>query len=277
MTPLHVNYTFATPVVRSPEGSVYTPSSGESTIRMASAMDEPGTCIRLEHTTKSYGSVRALDDLSFRIPVGGRFALLGPNGAGKSTTLKLLVGSLKPDTGYVKILGFPPESKEAKAAVGYLPEDALPYRMLSVRENMEYIGALRGVPDVKERTDYLLDELDLRQYEKSNVGRLSRGNTQKLAIALALIHSPKVLLLDEPLNYLDIPTQEKVISLLDKLGGTHLVSTHIMSIAHRLTDSVVMISKGMFLWEGTIEELKKKGSPDEPIEKIVARMMTGAP
>jgi len=233
-------------------------------------------CIELSHVTKSYGPVQALSDLSFDIPVGGRFALLGPNGAGKSTTLKLLVGSLRADTGEVKILGSSPESREAKAAVGYLPEDALPYRMLSVRENLEYIGALRGVLDLNNRVDYLLDELDLRQYERSNVGRLSRGNTQKLAIALAVVHSPKVLLLDEPLNYLDIPTQEKVISMLDRLEGTHLVSTHIMSIAGRLTDSVVMISKGTRLWEGTIEELRKKGSPEEPIEKVVARMMTGA-
>ncbi|HKT21360.1 MAG TPA: ABC transporter ATP-binding protein [Nitrososphaerales archaeon] len=244
---------------------------------MASAPGNSNTSMELTHVSKSYGQIAALSDLSFEIPAGGRFALLGPNGAGKSTTLKLLVGSLRPDTGYVKIQGFSPDSKEAKSVVGYLPEDALPYRMLSVRENLEYIGALRGVPDVKGRVDFLMDELDLRQYEKANVGRLSRGNTQKLAIALALVHSPKVLLLDEPLNYLDIPTQEKVIGLLDRLEGTHLVSTHIMSIANRLTDSVVMISKGMFLWEGTIEELKKKGSPEEPIEKVVARMMTSAP
>jgi ABC-2 type transport system ATP-binding protein len=244
---------------------------------LAATGPSPGkVCIELTHVSKSYGRVPALSDLSFEIPVGGRFALLGPNGAGKSTTLKLLVGSLRPETGYVKILGSSPESREAKAVVGYLPEDALPYRMLSVRENLEYIGALRGVADVKARADYLLDELDLRQYEKANVGRLSRGNTQKLAIALAVVHSPKVLLLDEPLNYLDIPTQEKVIGMLDRMEGTHLVSTHIMSIANRLTDSVVMISKGMFLWEGTIEELRNKGSPEEPIEKVVARMMTGA-
>jgi len=236
----------------------------------------PNSGIELAHVTKSYGKVPALDDLSFSVPVGGRFALLGPNGAGKSTTLKLLVGSLRADTGYVKILGSSPESKEAKAVVGYLPEDALPYRMLSVRENLEYIGALRSVPDVKGRVDFLLDELDLRQYERANVGRLSRGNTQKLAIALALVHSPKVLLLDEPLNYLDIPTQEKVIAMLDRLEGTHLVSTHIMAIANRLTDSVVMITKGQFLWEGTIEELRKKGSHEEPIETVVARMMSGA-
>ena len=232
--------------------------------------------IWLEHVSKSYGPVLALDDLTFKIPNGGRYALLGPNGAGKSTTLKLLVGSLRVDAGRVNIMGASPESREAKTIVGYLPEDALPYRMLSVRENLEYIGALRGVGDVKGRADYLLDELDLRQYERSNVGRLSRGNTQKLAIALAIVHSPKVLLLDEPLNYLDIPTQEKVIAMLDTLEGTHLVSTHIMSIANRLTDSVVMISKGKVLWEGTIEELKKKGSPEEPIEKVVARMMTSA-
>ncbi|MDG6953632.1 MAG: ABC transporter ATP-binding protein [Nitrososphaerota archaeon] len=235
-----------------------------------------GFCIQISHVSKAYGSVPALNDLSFEIPIGGRFALLGPNGAGKSTTLKLLIGSLRPDSGSVNVLGSPPDSRAAKSMVGYLPEDALPYRMLSVRENLEYIGALRGVADVRGRTDFLLDELDLRQYEKSNVGRLSRGNTQKLAIALSLIHSPKVLLLDEPLNYLDIPTQETVIGLLDRLEGTHLVSTHIMSIANRLTDSVVMISKGTFLWEGTIEELRKKGTPEEPIEKVVARMMTGA-
>jgi ABC-2 type transport system ATP-binding protein len=233
-------------------------------------------CIELDQVTKYYGSVQALSNLSFQIPIGGRYALLGPNGAGKSTTLKLLVGSLRPDSGSVKILGSFPESKEAKSAVGYLPEDALPYRMLSVRENLEYIGALRRVSDLEARVDYLLDELDLRQYERSNVGRLSRGNTQKLAIALALVHSPNVLLLDEPLNYLDIPTQEKVISILDKLEGTHLVSTHIMSIAGRLTDSVVMIAKGSILWTGTIDELRKKGSPEEPIERVVARMMTGA-
>ena len=233
--------------------------------------------IELDHVTKSYGPVLALNDLNFNVPVGGRFALLGPNGAGKSTTLKLLVGSLRPDKGQVKILGLSPESREAKSAVGYLPEDALPYRMLSVRENLEYISALRCVPDVKGRVDFLLDELDLRQYERSNVGRLSRGNTQKLALALSIVHSPKVLLLDEPLNYLDIPTQEKVIVMLDRMEGTHLVSTHIMAIANRLTDSVVMISKGQVLWEGTIEELRKKGSHEEPIEAVVARMMTGAP
>jgi len=109
-------------------------------------------CIEVQFVTKSYGKTVALDDVSFTIPCGERFALLGPNGAGKSTTLRLLVGLLKPDTGTIKINGHEPFSPEAKSILGYLPEDATPYRTLSVRENLEYIAALRGVGDVREAT-----------------------------------------------------------------------------------------------------------------------------
>src|SRR5256886_6066659 len=141
-------------------------------------------CIEAKFVTKSYGKPVALDDVSFSIPCGERYALLGPNGAGKSTTLKLLVGLLKPDTGTIRISGYEPFSSDAKSILGYLPEDATPYRTLSVRENLEYIAALRGVRDVREATDRFLDELSLREYERAKVGKLSRGNMQKLAIAL---------------------------------------------------------------------------------------------
>jgi ABC-2 type transport system ATP-binding protein len=233
-------------------------------------------CIEVSNVSRSYGKVMALKGLSFTIPWGGKFALLGPNGAGKSTTLKLLVGLLKPDSGEARIGGADPGSKEARSIVGYLPEEASPYRTLSVRENLEYIGALREVENVKEATDNFLDLLELREYEKAKVGRLSRGNMQKLAVALALIHRPKILLLDEPLNYLDIPTQEKVIAFINSLNATNLVSTHIMSIAGRLTKNVIMLSRGAVLWEGSIDDLRKLGKEDEPIESVVARMMVGA-
>jgi ABC-2 type transport system ATP-binding protein len=240
-------------------------------------LGEPGQgCIVVNSVSKNYGKVMALKGLSFEIPWGEKFALLGPNGAGKSTTLKLLVGLLKPDSGEMRVGGADPGSREARSMVGYLPEDASPYRTLSVRENLEYIGALREVENVREAADSFLDLLDLREYERAKVGRLSRGNIQKLAVALALVHRPKVLLLDEPLNYLDIPTQEKVISFLNSLNATHLVSTHIMSIAGRLTKNVIMLSRGAVLWEGSIEELRKLGKEDEPIESVVARMMVGA-
>jgi ABC-2 type transport system ATP-binding protein len=233
-------------------------------------------CIEAKSVTKSYGKTVALDDVSFNIPCGERYALLGPNGAGKSTTLKLLVGLLKPDTGTIRINGYEPFSSEAKSILGYLPEDATPYRTLSVRENLEYIAALRGVKDVREATDRFLDDLSLREYERAKVGKLSRGNMQKLAIALALIHKPRIVLLDEPLNYLDIPTQERVFKMLKSLDSTQIVSTHIMSIATRLTEKVIMISRGKIVWNGTIDTLKGLEQGEEPIESVVARLMTNA-
>lgn len=234
------------------------------------------SCIDVQYVTKSYGKTVALDDVSFSIPCGERYALLGPNGAGKSTTLRLLVGLLKPDTGTITIDGHEPFSAEAKRVLGYLPEDATPYRTLSVRENLEYIAALRGVKDVASVTNRFLDELSLHEYERAKVGKLSRGNMQKLSIALALVHDPKIVLLDEPLNYLDIPTQESVFKMLKSLDSTQIVSTHIMSIATRLTEKVLMIARGKIVWNGTIDTLKGMERGDEPIESVVARLMTGA-
>ncbi len=230
--------------------------------------------IEMNGVSKYYGDFQALKNLSFKLEPGERCALLGPNGAGKTTTLKILVGLLSPSSGEAKIGDFSPSSEDSRRMMGYLPDDASPYRTFSVRENMEYIGALRGIDNVSDKVDRLLDSLQLREYEKSKVGRLSRGNVQKLAISLAIIHDPSVLLLDEPLNYLDIPTQETVIEYLKNLNSTQLVSTHIMEVATRLTDRVIMISRGMFVWSGTLEELKGLGKEGEPIERIVARMLT---
>jgi ABC-2 type transport system ATP-binding protein len=231
-------------------------------------------CISLSGLSKSYGIQVALYNVSFDIPCGEKWCLLGPNGAGKSTTLKLVMGLLEPDSGSVLIQGQDPFGIQARRLVGYLPEDATPYLTLSVRENLEYIGALRGVANLRERVDYFLDYLQFREYERAKVGALSRGNRQKLAIALALIHDPKILLLDEPLNYLDIPTQESVIQLFKEMkDATFLVSTHIMAIATRLTENVLVLARGRILWQGTMEGLRAHGSETEAMETIVARMM----
>jgi ABC-2 type transport system ATP-binding protein len=230
--------------------------------------------IELKDINKDYGDVHALKGLSFKLESGERCALLGPNGAGKTTTLKILVGLLSPTSGEARIGNLAPSSEDARRMMGYLPDDASPYRSFSVRENLEYIGALRGIESVSDKVDQLLDSLKLREYERAKVGRLSRGNVQKLALALAIIHRPSVLFLDEPLNYLDIPTQETVIDQLKNLNSTQLVSTHIMEVATRLTDRVVMISHGSVVWNGTLDDLKKLGKDGEPIERVVARMLT---
>lgn len=230
-------------------------------------------CINMEGVVKSYDKTTALNNLSIRIPCGERYALLGPNGAGKSTTLKLLVGLIYPDTGDISILGNDPRSMEAKRLIGYLPEDASPYVNLSVRENLEYLASLRGLNDIRETSDNIMDTLDLRQYEKYKVNKLSRGNRQKLSIGLAIMHKPKVLLLDEPLNYLDIPTQEAVTELLNSYDATILCSTHIMSIAEKLTKNILVIAKGSVVWTGSMDDLKALGSADESVERIVSKMM----
>lgn len=222
---------------------------------------------------KQFGQKYAVKGLSFSVESGERVALLGPNGAGKSTTLKLIAGLLKPDEGDVRINGLHPTEMDAKQALGYLPEDASPYMSLSVRENLEYIGAIRNTENLRDRSEKLLDLLDLRQYEKAKTNKLSRGNRQKLAFALSLIHDPKVVVMDEPLNYLDIPTQERVIDFLMGIPASFLISTHIMSIADRLTTRVIIIANGQTVWTGKIGELRKLGDPEEPVERIVARMM----
>ncbi len=127
---------------------------------------------------------------------------------------------------------------------------------------------------MNERVNFLIDIFELKEFEKARVSSISRGNMQKLALALALIHNPKIILFDEPLNYLDIPMQEKVINILNSLNLTALISTHIMSVALRLTKKVIMISRGRILWQGSIEELRKMGEEHEQIESIVARIMS---
>ena len=239
-------------------------------------MDEllTGSCIEFDHVVKNFPTVTALDDVSFKISCGDRYALLGPNGAGKSTTLKILVGLLKPTSGEAKIGGFDPTSTEAKRIFGYLPEDAYPYPTLTVRENIEYIAALRGIKDAYQRAGDLMSQLDLFEYEHSKVVTLSRGNRQKVSVALAIVHNPKIILLDEPLNYLDIPTQSAVIKLLEKLNASYFVSTHIMEIATRLTKNVIILSHGKITWQGSIKELQDLATVDERIEDVVERIMT---
>lgn len=236
---------------------------------------DPGVaCISAKGLVKRYGEMTALDGVSFEVACGSAAALLGPNGAGKSTTLKILAGLLKPDGGKAYLGGFEAGSDEAKRISGYLPEDPEPYLALTVRENLEYAAALRGVSDWSW-VDELVDVLELRRFLRYRASYISRGIRQRLAIAMALVHKPKVLLLDEPLNYLDIPAQETVVSLLDSLDATMLVSTHILSVAGRLADEVLVISGGRIVWSGALEEVP--GAREKGLELAVAELIRGGP
>lgn len=234
-------------------------------------------CIVVKGLVKRFGGVVALSGISFDVRCGESVALLGPNGAGKSTTLRILAGSLRPDAGNAFVCGFDVQRqvREVKACIGYLPEDAVPFLNLSVRENLEYVAVLRGLND--SVVDEAIKLLGLEDLADRRAATLSRGNRQRLAIALAIMHRPRVLLLDEPLNYLDIPTQEAVIKLLRDLnasGATILVSTHVMSVAERLASRAIMINRGSIVWQGSMNELKDvAASSGERIEEVVARLI----
>lgn len=240
---------------------------------MGSYSIDGNSCISAVNIVKKFKDKTALNNLNIRIECGQKVALLGPNGAGKSTALKIISGILKQDYGEISIRGKPPTDPDSKRLIGFLPEDASPYPMLSVRENLEYIGAIRSTEGLRDRIEELLDTLFLREYEKSKVSSLSRGNRQKLSVALSIIHRPEIMIMDEPLNYLDIPTQESIIEVFKKMNGTFLVSTHIMSIAERLTNRIIMISRGQEVWQGTTSDLKNLGKDGDSVESIVARMM----
>ncbi|MEM0158286.1 MAG: ABC transporter ATP-binding protein [Thermoplasmataceae archaeon] len=241
------------------------------------AFREQYDCIQALNVVKYYGKFRALNGLNISVQCGRRVALLGPNGAGKSTALKLLAGLIFPDNGEVLIKGLDPASTEAKSLLGYLPEDAVPYISLSVRENLEYVAAIRGIQDSEERIDSLIDLLNLNDYENMKVTKISRGTRQKVSVAISIIHNPEIVLMDEPLNYLDIPAQLNVIKLLSGMNSTFLISTHILSIAEKLTDDVIIISHGQEIWKGKREDLKKLGENEgDTVETIIARLMENA-
>ena len=214
--------------------------------------------------------MRALDGVTFEVPCGGATALLGPNGAGKSTTLKILAGLLKPDGGWASVGGLEAGSEGARRISGYLPEDPEPYLALTVRENLEYMAALRGVEDWSW-VDELVDALELRRFLRYKASSISRGIRQRLAVAMALVHKPRVALLDEPLNYLDVPSQEAVVALLKSLGPTVLVSTHILSVAERLADEALIMSGGKIVWRGPLAEVP--GARERGLEAAVAEII----
>ncbi|MGC9132928.1 MAG: ABC transporter ATP-binding protein [Nanopusillaceae archaeon] len=227
--------------------------------------------IKVNNISKSFGNIKVLYNISFEIEENKSVFLIGPNGAGKTTTLRILSGILKPDSGevYIKGINLFENPREAKKYIGYLPEDPIPFINLSVEENLEYIGLLRNVKDLYNKIDFYLEFFDLKKYRNYRAMNLSRGNRQKLSLSMILLPEPEILLLDEPLNYLDIETQYKVIELLKKIKSTKLISTHIISLADKLAEKTILIKGGKIIYEGNVEKLRENGNLEENIIKLL--------
>ncbi len=223
--------------------------------------------IEVSHVAKTYGSVKAVQDLSFTIPAGQIFALLGPNGAGKSSLIRMLVGLTSPDQGQIKVtLAGQLHHSLPEGCFGYLPEDRGLYLDKTVLENLQYIGQLRGLTKshIAQQLDHWLTRLDLNDKRKENLSKLSKGNQQKVQLISCLMHQPALLILDEPFSGLDPINQEHVLTILAELkskGTTVLLSAHQMALVERLADQMMLLNKGQVVAQGNLQQVTQQLDP----------------
>ncbi len=218
--------------------------------------------IRTEHLKKHFGSVMAVEDVSFSAADGTVTGLLGPNGAGKTTSLRMVYGLVKPDSGSIQIDGRDALTHplEAQASLGVLPDQSGLYPRLTPREHIRYFANLQGVSgeELEGRMQSWLDLLDLKAVADRRVGGFSHGERTKVALARALIHNPQNIVLDEPTNGLDVVSTRAVREVVRRLKAERrcvVFSSHVMQEVSALCDRIVVIARGRVVAEGTPEEL----------------------
>jgi ABC-2 type transport system ATP-binding protein len=217
--------------------------------------------LEVEHIRKDFGKVTAVRDVSFSIPDGATFGLIGPNGAGKTTTMRMILGILVADGGDVRWNGVRVDGA-MRRKFGYLPEERGLYGRMHVREEIEYFGRLHGLPerDVKRRANEWIERLDLGVYAERPCGELSKGNQQKVQIACAAVHSPELLVLDEPFSGLDPVNAEILAGVLRSMqaaGTTLVLSSHQMFQLEQLCRAYCIVVGGETRIAGTLADLRK--------------------
>ncbi|HUT79768.1 MAG TPA: ABC transporter ATP-binding protein [Candidatus Bathyarchaeia archaeon] len=250
--------------------------------------------VDVKNVVKTFGEVQAVDGLSFEVKPGEIFGLLGPNGAGKTTTIKLILGLLELDSGEITVFDLLPSKDEMliKKDVGYVSEEPLIYKSMTPKELFNFIASIRKL-DSEEMTTKLqkyLASLEADQYYDKLIATLSRGNKQKMQIIAALLHEPKLLILDEPLTGLDAKSVKVFKEILDlhiENGGSVIFSTHILEVAQEVCDRICIINKGKAVATGTMDELSKLADKvgadleeiflkfteqDESVEKIISNL-----
>ncbi len=242
--------------------------------------------------TRRFGALTAVDDVTLTVAPGQFFGFLGPNGAGKSTTIKMLTGLLEPTSGTIGILGqpFSAHALDLKRQIGVVPEGMALMGRLTAPEYLRFVGRMYGLDraTTNQRTEELLEFMDLVQERKKLVTDFSHGMQKKLALAAAVIHGPKVLFLDEPFEGVDAIAAGMLKALLQGMiqrGATIFLTTHVLEIVERLCSHVAIIHKGRLVANGSIEELRagvastlpgEEGSRTLTLEEIFLSIV-GAP
>ncbi len=216
--------------------------------------------LTLDRVVKRFGAFAAVDDLSFAVPEGCVFGFLGGNGAGKTTSVRMMLDIIRPTSGQIEILGRAP-SRQNAPAIGFLPEERGLYRLMTVKDTLVYFGCLKGlsVTDATAAAFALIERLDLGSWASATMDKLSKGLSQKVQLATALVNNPRLLILDEPFSGLD-PVNQGVLEdiMLEKArgGATVIFSTHVMQHAERLSQRLLLLSRGRKIFEGTQVEAR---------------------
>ncbi len=239
--------------------------------------------IDVQGFTKRFGDKVAAENITFDVYYGEVFGFLGPNGAGKSTTIKSIVGLLRPTSGVVKVGGFDVQTQplQAKAICGYVPDEPNLYPKLSARELLSFVGDLYSMEryQVKHRIEELLRLFALTEAADDTIDSYSHGMRQKTALAAALMHDPKVLVLDEPTVGLDPRSARLIKDILRQMadrGTAVFLSTHILEIAERMCDRIGIINRGQLVAMGTMESLRSLGQGESSLEDIFLTLTGGA-
>jgi ABC-2 type transport system ATP-binding protein len=239
-------------------------------------VDSDVPALVVENLRKGFGSTTAVADLSWEIAPGTFYGIVGPNGAGKTTTLSMIAGLLRPDSGIIRIRGIDirAHERQAKRLIGVLPDRLRTFDRLTGRQLLAYAGLLRGLPGpvVDDRVAALARALDLTDALGRVVGDYSAGMTKKVMLAAAMIHAPRLLVLDEPFEALDPVSAAAILEILQDYtanGGTVILSSHGMELIERVCDRVAILAAGQILAEGTVDELRGESTLAERFVEIV--------
>ncbi len=233
----------------------------------------PFSALDIRALTKTFDRP-AVDRLDLTVRVGEFYCLLGPNGAGKTTTLRMVAGLLAPDQGGIKVFGIDAlaDPVEAKRIMAWVSDEPMIYDKLTPTEYLEFVAGLWGIePATAEaRADHLIGWLGLKQHAHERCEGFSKGMRQKVALAGALVHDPRLIILDEPLTGLDAGSARQVKNVLRErvaAGGTVIMTTHILEVAERMADRIGVIAGGRLIAEGSLDELRRKaGKGDQSLE-----------
>lgn len=219
------------------------------------------TLIHVEHVEKSFQHLKVIKGINFKLEQGKCVALIGANGAGKTTILKMMSGLLKPSAGRIYFDG-QKKGEDIRKFIGYLPQHPVFYEWMTASEFLQYVGKLSGLTakEAKDRTQELLLLVGIEEAKNRKIGKFSGGMKQRLGIAQAIIHKPKLIMLDEPVSALDPFGRREVLELLEKLKkeATILFSTHILNDAEEVSEEILFLHNGELIESGTMEDFREK-------------------